>query len=132
MAVAGEKNYIVGFKADEDFSALTDATVNVALKLDTDGKVTKAGAAAQNFVGFLQNAPKSGENAEIAGAGGESLAIAAGDIEEGQFCKINGDGHLVAMSSETANCAAFALQGAADNDVFRVLVMPPGFSITIA
>lgn len=132
MAVAGKKNYITGLKAGADFSALTAATQNIALKLDTDGDVTQAGAAAQNFIGFLQNAPASGEDAEIAGAGGESLAIAAGSIQAGEFCKIDTNGHLVKITGETANCAAIALEGAADNDVFRVSVMPAGFAVTVA
>ena len=125
-------NYISGLKAGEDFSALTALTGKVALQLDTDGDVTKTGAGVINFVGFLQNLPKDQEDAEIAVFGGGSEAIAAGTIDEGKFCKTDANGHLLEISSETAFAVAFALDSAVDNDVFRVMVLPPGFSVIVA
>ena len=125
-------NRAPGFKAGADFSALTEATKYIALTLDADGDVNTAGANEQDFIGFLQNAPKEDSPAEVAIVGGGSKAIAAGNITQGDFLKSDANGHLLAISSETANAVAFALQSAVDNDVFSVLVLPPGQSVIIA
>lgn len=126
------RNYITGLKAGEDLSALTNNTKYVALQLDTDGDVIKTAAGEQVCVGFLQNAPGNNKAAEIAGYGGGSLAIAAGTIAAGDFLKTDANGHLLKISSETANAVAVAMESAVDNDVFEVLVLPPGQSVTIA
>lgn len=125
-------NRAPGFKAGADFSALTEANKYIALTLDADGDVNTAGAGEQDFIGFLQNAPKEDAAAEVAIVGGGSKAVAAGNITAGDFLKSDSNGHMLAISSETANAVAFALESAADNDVLSVLVLAPGHSVIIA
>lgn len=125
-------NRAPGFKAGADFSALSETTKYIALTVDADGDVNTAGADEQDFIGFLQNAPKEDAAAEVAIMGGGSKAVAAGNITAGDYCKTDANGHLLAMSSETANAVAFALSNAVDNDVFDILVLPPGHSVIIA
>jgi len=132
MSSHDSPNYIAGLKAGEDFSALLEETSKVALTLDADGDVTTAAADESECIGFLQNLPKDQEDAEIAGMGGGSEAIAAGVITAGDQCKTDANGHLLAMAAETNFSVAFAIVSAVDNDVFRVLVMPPGFETTVA
>jgi len=124
-------NMVAGLKAGEDFSALTALTGKIALQLDIDGDVTTSGAGVINFIGFLQNLPKNNEDAEIAVFGGGTEAIAAGTIDEGKFLKSDANGHMLEMSGETAFAVAFALDSAVDNDVFRVMVLPPGYSVIV-
>ena len=120
-------NRIAGLKAGTDFSALTALTRYVALQLATDGDVETAGANEREFVGFLQNSPESGKPAEVATAGGGSLAIAAGTITAGDFLKTDASGHLLSIGTyENAYAVAVALDSAVDNDVFEVFVLPMG------
>lgn len=132
MSSHDSPNLLAGLKAGADFSALTALTGKIALTLDADGDVTTAAAGEQDFIGFLQNLPKSGEDAEIGVFGGGSEAIAAGTITAGDFLKSDANGHMLTIAAETANAVAFAIVSAVDNDVFRVMVMPPGFSVIIA
>lgn len=124
--------YLAGFRAGADYSALTDTTKYIAVQLDTDGDVVVAAAGEQVNIGFLQNKPADQEPAVIAGPGGGSKAIAAGTIAAGDFLKTDSSGHLLKISSETSNAVAIALESAVDNDVFNVLVLAPGYSVTIA
>jgi len=131
MSSHDSPNLIAGLKAGEDFTALTALTGKIALQLDIDGDVTTCGAGVINFVGFLQNLPDDQEDAEIAVFGGGTEAIAAGNIDEGKFLKSDANGHMLEMSSETAFAVAFALDNAVDNDVFRVMPLPPGYSVIV-
>lgn len=132
MASFTPRNYITGAKAGEDLSALTNDTKYIALQLDTDGDVITSAAGEQVCIGILQNAPENNKAAEIASAGGGSLAIAAGTIAAGNFLKTDANGHLLAMSAETANAVAVAMDSAVDNDVFEVLLLQAGTSVTVA
>lgn len=126
-----KQNFIAGLKAGADFSALTDATKYIALKLATDGDVETSGANAANVIGFLQGTPGDGKPAEVAGAGGGTKAIAAGTITQGDLLKTDASGHLVAIGTyENANAVAVALDSAVDNDVFEVFVLPIGTKVT--
>lgn len=123
-------NRLAGLKAGADFSALGAHTKYVALQLATDGDVETAGANEGEFIGFLQNTPEAGEPAEVCGAAGGSLAIAAGTITAGDFLKTDASGHLLAIGAyENANAVAVAMDSAVDNDVFEVFVLNPGTKV---
>lgn len=86
--------------------------------------VNVAGANEMEFVGFLQNAPASGGVCEIAANGGGSKAIAGGTIAAGDKLTTDASGDLVAITTgQTKAAVAIALTGAADNDIFEVLVL---------
>lgn len=116
-------NYISGLKAGADLSASTNRYI--ALQIEADGDVNTAGANEYEFVGFLQNLPAGdGSAAEIAGHGGGSKAIAAGNITAGNKLTTDASGHLVAITTgQTKACVAMALENAVDNDIFNVLVL---------
>lgn len=121
-------NYIPGYRAGTDLTALTDTTKYVALKMATDGDVELAGANEQNFIGFNQLIPQETTSIlEIAGPGGGSKAIAAGTITAGDFLKTDANGHLLSIGAyESAFAVAFAVSSGVDNDVIDVFVLPPG------
>lgn len=122
---------LAGLKAGADFSALLDNTKYIALQLAADGDVETAGANEGEFIGFLQNTPADASPAEVNGAGGGSLAIAAGTITAGDFLKTDASGHLLAIGAyENGKAVAFALDSAVDNDVFEVFVLPAGSQVT--
>jgi hypothetical protein len=110
---------ISGFVAAADLSAKR----YTAVLLGASG-VNVAGADEMEFLGFLQNAPASGAQCEIAVNGGGSKAIAAGNITAGDKLTTDASGHLVAITTgQTKAAVAIALTAAVDNDVFEVLVL---------
>lgn len=119
-------NYLQGHKAGADLSS----SQYVGVKFAADDDV-EAAASGQDFVGFLMNKPLAAEACEIAGPGGGGKAIAAGNIAKGNRLKLDGNGHVLAISGETAICVGLAMADAVDNDVFEVHVTTPA-DVTIS
>ena len=92
-----------------------------AVVLSSDGAVDVAGAAAE-AIGFLMNAPTTGDIAEIASNGGGGKAIAGGTITAGDILATDANGDVVTATANQVGVAR-ALESAVDNDIFNVEVL---------
>jgi hypothetical protein len=105
-----------GLKAGADLSA----ALHCAVKLSADNTVVLCGAG-EKALGFLMNAPKSGEFAEVAGIGGGAKGIAAATLATvGTLLKSDAAGHLVAVAADGDWVVARSLEAAVDNDHFSI------------
>ena len=88
----------------------------------TAAGVVNAATAAEEIVGILQNAPDSGEAAEVM-VTGISKATAGGAIAVGAMCEVGTGGKLVTISAgiPVAKCLEAA---SADGDLFTILIVP--------
>ena len=89
---------------------------------DADVGLGVIASTGDDIVGFMASAVLADGVAEISGPGGGALAIAAGNISDGDRLKVNADGHLVVASSAGDFSVAVARADAVDNDVFPVYV----------
>lgn len=123
-------NYLSGMKSAADLSASTNRYIAVR-KNSVNDEIAAAGANERDFIGFLQNTPAAGKQAEIATFCGGSKAIAAGTIAAGAFLKTDASGHLLQIGTyENAFAVAVALESAVDNDVFTVFTLPSGTRVS--
>lgn len=99
----------------------TLASKFVAVKLDTNGAAVAAGAG-EKAIGFVQNDPENGSFAEIATIGGGAFAIAAASINEGDELKVAANGKLTPVTADGDFVVARAIEAAAANDQFHVIV----------
>lgn len=108
---------ILSFAAGADLSAKQYKAVTI-----TAG-VVQVASTGQNAIGFLMNAPTSGQACEIASLGGGAKAIAGGTIAAGDLLEVDSNGDLVYAVGAAENIVARALQSAVDNDIFAVQVL---------
>jgi len=90
-----------------------------AVKLDANGHVIAATANSKN-IGFLMNAPLSGEIAEVASFGGGALGRAGNTINAGDSLKSDANGALVATTTSGDFVVAIAMESAVTNDQFYI------------
>jgi hypothetical protein len=117
MASFPEPNLIMSFAAGSDLSTKQYKAVTVS-----SGTIAVASTGG-NAIGFLMNAPTSGQACEIATLGGGAKAIAGGTIAAGDLLEVDSNGDLVYATGAAENVVARALQSAVDNDVFAVQVL---------
>ena len=118
MATTLQPNLLTGLKAGADLSS----SQYKAVKLDASGDVVIAGAGEQ-AIGLLQNAPISGDYAQVAWVGGGGLVEAGAAINEGDFLKVDANGDVIATTTATDFVIGRAKQAAADGDITEVLVL---------
>lgn len=106
---------IQAFEAGADLSALQYTFV----KHGADGKKVVGAGADEKSVGILMNAPKSGEQAEVAVAGGAKLK-SGGTIGLGASIRSDAAGVGKAVTSGFAH--AIAMDSAVANDIIPVLI----------
>lgn len=70
------------------------------VKMDTNGKAVLVSGATDRPIGVLQNAPKSGEEAEVTIVGGTKVK-AGGNLSEGSVVKTSAAGLAVACTVGT-------------------------------
>jgi hypothetical protein len=116
-----------------------------AVKVNSSGQAALA-AAGEFAIGILQNKPTAGQAATIVTVGPVSKAVAGGSITAGALVAADANGKLVAATlartntqdhSTTdpligSNVVGVALEGAATNDVFAVLLTSAGAAPTTA
>jgi hypothetical protein len=109
---------IFGFKAGGDLSAKQFYGVVFGSADDT---VVAAGAAV-NAIGIVQNAPASGELAEVALQGGGAKAKLSGTVTRGSFLKTDANGAFEAATAGD-KYAAMAMASGVSGDVIPVEVV---------
>ena len=93
-----------------------------AVKADSTENLVVIAGAGEDITGFTAQDVAADAVAEINGAGGGSLATAAGNISDGQRLKVDANGDLVVASTAGDFSVAVARADAVDNDVFPVYV----------
>jgi hypothetical protein len=105
-----------GLKAGADLSA----ALHCAVKLSAGNTVVLCGAG-EKALGFLMNAPKSGQHAEVAGLGGGAKGIAAATLATvGTLLKSDAAGKLVAVAADGDWVVARSLEAAVSGDHFSI------------
>lgn len=112
-----------GFHASRIANADLSTKQYYAMKLIAGQKVDLADGTADQVIGFLQNKPTSGKNAEVAiGPSGTCKAIAGGAITEGVLVKVNASGKVIAGGAGSDVNYGIAFSAAtADGDIIEVL-----------
>lgn len=88
-----------------------------------DTHVVKASAATDQIIGLAQNATTTAEDlVEVALSGGGGKGLSAGVITRGDFVTSDSSGNLATTTSNNDNVVGQAMQTAAANDLFEVLV----------
>lgn len=125
MAQAFEQpELMISLVAGEDLSAHQFRPIKISTAAATRGSALKSVAHDDsNYVGILQNKPKSGQAANVM-INGVSKIHASGVITGGAEVVPAGDGVVVnnAAAGQNAMIAAIALQDAADNTFFSGLL----------
>lgn len=92
------------------------------VKLDSDGKVTIPDNITNFAIGVLQNAPVTGQAAEVCTLGA-TRAVFGATIDEGALVSIGADGEVAADAS-TSYCMGICLQAADDTEVGIIYLRP--------
>lgn len=114
------------FIAGEDLSSSQFKFVT----LEADGQVDLADADAENCIGVLINDPASGSEATVV-ISGKTMVTAGGDITAGDEIVTDTSGDAVELttsSSATAITMGYALEDAADGQVFAIELIQGGNS----
>jgi hypothetical protein len=92
-----------------------------AVELTAADQVDVCNGTGDLVVGILQNKPKAGESALVMSAG-ISKAVAGGTVTFGNRVGTDGNGKLVAKTSDADLVCGIALNGAGSGEVFSVLL----------
>lgn len=114
------------FIAGEDLSSAQFKFVT----LEADGQVDLADADAENCIGVLINDPASGEAATVV-ISGKTMVTAGGSVTAGDEVCTDTSGDAVELStssSATAITMGYALEDAADGQVFAIELIQGGNS----
>lgn len=117
MAIFQTPNQVPGKRA----TAATIAAYK-AVKADSTENLVVIAGTGEAIVGFTTTAVAASAVVEINGAGGGALAIAGGNINDGDRLKVDTNGDLVVASTAGDFSVAVARADAVDNDVFPVYV----------
>ena len=122
----GEQQTIPGFKAGNDMSALQYRAVRPSAAgvtmMCSETAVTSLGA--QQYIGVLQNKPKTDEAATVAFAG-LSKAVAGAATTANMLATHNASGQLINAVSGAVVVGRFLEAAGAAGDVVTVLLFPP-------
>lgn len=116
MSAFPKPKLITNLIAGADLSASQYKAVAISA-----GAIVVAGAGAA-AIGFLMNAPVSGQVCEVATASGGAKATAAGTIAAGDKLRSDASGNVVSVYNDDA-AVAIALESAVSGDIFSVLVI---------
>lgn len=112
---------IVTLEAAADLSAKQFHLVK--LTSSADGKKVSLAGAGEKAIGVLMNAPKQGEDAEVALPGGGALLKVNGTVAAGDSLAATSENKgQVATDNQWSPC--IAMEDGADEDVISVLVAP--------
>ena len=93
-----------------------------AVELGTnDREVTQANAVTDLVHGVALNTVKTGETVEFYREGGEAIGEAGGAVTKGASLRPNAAGELVVTSTAGQNAMGYALEAAADGDMFKFM-----------
>ncbi|MCK5017208.1 MAG: hypothetical protein KAS32_09055 [Candidatus Peribacteraceae bacterium] len=103
------------FIAGQDFSSLRYH----AVKLSTEKTIAVCGAN-EKAMGFIQNAPTSGQRAEVAVAGGGALAKINETVAVGKYLTSTASGKMEVADAAGEHVIAMAADPGVQNDVIAV------------
>lgn len=120
MAVGGHFIPIPGLTAAADLSSSQFKTVKLA---STAGQVKAVAASTDEAIGVLQNAPKSGEEAEVASVGIVKALVEA-SVSAGNFLGPSATGRLKAAETDNNINIGYALEGSTTSagDLIKVML----------
>ena len=122
MAVGGHYISIPGLVAAADLSSSQFKTVKLA---STAGQVKAVAASTDEGIGVLQNAPKSGEEAQVACLGVVKALVEA-SVSAGNFLGPSATGRLTVAETDNNLNLAYALEGSTTSAGDIILVQLRG------
>lgn len=117
MAIFQPVNNIMGLKATA--VALDQYK---AVRYDAVENLVEIAGAGDDIVGFTRASAAVSAVVEIASQGGGALAVAGGNISQGDRLKVDANGDLVLAATADDLSVAIARADAVDNDIFPVYV----------
>ena len=124
MAIGGHYISIPGLVSAEDLSSSQFKTVKLA---STAGQVKAVAAATDEAIGVLQNAPASGEEAQVA-ALGVVKALVEASVSAGDFLGPSSTGRLKAATTDNNLNLGYAVTGSSTSagDLITVILTGVG------
>ena len=110
-------NNLMGLKA-----TAVALVIYIAVKYDAVEDLVLIAGAGDDIAGFTRSAAAASAVVEIASQGGGALAVAGGNISQGDRLKVDAAGKLVLASSADDLSVAIARGDAVLDDVFGVYV----------
>ena len=117
MAIFQAVNNLMGLKA-----TAVALVIYIAVKYDGTEDLVLIAGAGDDIVGFTREAADADAVVEIASQGGGALAVAGGNISQGDRLKVDAAGKLVVASTADDLSVAIARGDAVLDDVFGVYV----------
>lgn len=121
MAVGGQFISIPGLVAAADLSSSQFKAVKLA---STANQVKAVSASTDEIIGILQNAPESGEEAEVA-CQGIVKALVEASVSAGNFLGPSATGRLTVAETDDDVNIGYALEGSTTSagDIVKVLLV---------
>ena len=117
MAIFQPVNNLMGLKA-----TAVALVIYIAVKYDAVEDLVLIAGAGDDIAGFTRAAAAASAVVEIASQGGGALAVAGGNISQGDRLKVDAAGKLVLAASANDLSVAVARADAVLDDVFGVYV----------